>query len=159
MNQLKFSKLAKTDTERIDEIFDLIISVFNEFNAPDFTEKGVREFMSNIRFTKVTMQQHGLAYSSYEAWICEDGDKIVGVLILCYDSLNSLFVDGKYHRRGIAQKLFNMMIEHCKSKEITVSASAYAVDFYRKMGFIDDPGMFTIPMKFVNEKYEESENV
>ena len=50
-----------------------------------------------------------------------------------------LFVDKQYHRRGIARKLFETVINDetitSGHDRITVHSSPYAVNIYRRMGF------------------------
>ena len=64
-----------------------------------------------------------------------------------------MFVNEQYHRKGIARRLLNMMIEQFNLSEITVKSSRYAVEIYRKLGFIETDreqtvnGIRFIPMK------------
>ena len=74
----------------------------------------------------------------------------------CHVSL--FFVDKAYHRRGIAKELFSRAVEQSIQEnsdfiEITVNSSPYAVEIYKKLGFVDTGGKTTkngitfIPMK------------
>jgi GNAT superfamily N-acetyltransferase len=52
--------------------------------------------------------------------------------------VSMLFVDGDYHRKGIATALMNHMADDLKSKDImriTVNSSPFGVPFYENYGF------------------------
>lgn len=62
------------------------------------------------------------------------------------------FVDGDYHCRGIGRMLWNAVLADSKANEITVHSSLYAVEVYKKLGFVqtagiqEDGGIQYIPM-------------
>jgi ribosomal protein S18 acetylase RimI-like enzyme len=69
---------------------------------------------------------------------------ITGVQIIGYINerggghISMLFVDGDYHRNGIATALMNHMSEDLKSKNIlriTVNSSPFGIPFYENYGF------------------------
>lgn len=69
-----------------------------------------------------------------------------------------LFVDGRYHKQGIARKLFKEALMTIKNNgaidKITVNSSPYAVEVYHKLGFKDNnveqtvDGIRFTPMQF-----------
>ncbi|AHF06017.1 acetyltransferase [Desulfitobacterium metallireducens DSM 15288] len=64
-----------------------------------------------------------------------------------------LFVDDRYHKKGIAKKLISLAIERAQVTEIDVNSSPYAVNIYARIGFqqVDHEqerdGIRFIPMK------------
>ena len=68
-------------------------------------------------------------------YVALDGDKIVG---RGSGYVSMLFVDGSYHRRGIATALMGTMVCELKLRgfnKITVNSSPYGLPFYRHFGF------------------------
>ena len=171
-NELKYSELT---IDRLKEALDMITDVFYEYNAKDYSEQGIREFTNFIDFDwhKNRFEERSYIddesdeeggvfirfYDEFRMWICEDtgNDKIIGVLATYGAHLYWMFVDGKYHRRGIARKLFDIMVENIKPHRMTVCASPYAVEVYRKLGFVDsgdeqnEQGLRVIPMVYTSK--------
>ena len=147
MEQFTFSEL---NPERLGETLALIYKVFLEYEAPDYSDEGIQEFM---RFTELSAIKKMLAESVIRIWTCEYDGKIIGALGARSDHINLLFVNGKYHRKGIARQLLNMMIEYFSPIAVTVNSSPYAVEAYRRLGFVDTDaekivnGLRFIPMK------------
>ena len=167
-NELKYSELT---IDRLEEALGLITDVFYEYNAPDYSEEGAETFKELIDYEWHSEHFEGRAGLDMEAdggfvisfspqlrmWICEDDaiDRIVGVIATLGTHLYWMFVDGKYHRRGIARRLFEMTIEELSPRIMTVCASPYAVDVYRKLGFVETDleqnnwGIRVVPMEYV----------
>ncbi len=56
-------------------------------------------------------------------------------------SISNFFVKPELHRQGIGKSLFNQLFKIFKSKSVKdlyVSSSRNAVEFYEKMGFVQD---------------------
>ena len=87
-------------------------------------------------------------------WICDFKYKIVGMLAGRKDHINLLFVSGEHHRKGIARKLLNTMIDYYKPSTITVNSSPYALEAYKRLGFREiceekiENGIRFTPMKW-----------
>jgi GNAT superfamily N-acetyltransferase len=134
---------------------NLVWRVFLEFEAPEYSDRGIQEFKNflDLETVKQRMINHELF-----CWGCFDMEKIVGMIAAkppCHIAL--LFVDKAYHRRGIARALYNTVIDFYKKTtdfhEITVNSSPYAAEVYHKFGFADTNteqtinGIRFIPMK------------
>ena len=120
--------------EQLNEALALIRDVFNEYEAPDYSDEGIQEFM---RFIEPVAISEKLTGNELQMWKCEDNGRIIGVLAARPGHVCLLFVHGQYHRRGIARCLLDKMIEHYDPSEITVNSSPYAVEAYRRLGFVD----------------------
>jgi len=178
-NELKYSKLT---VDRLKEALDLITDVYHNYNGKEDSEEGKEYFKELIDYEwhknhlegklellepsdeEFEINEEGMIsicsfYTppDFRMWICEDmeTDKIVGVLAMYDEHVYWMFVDGNYHRRGIARSLFDLMLDELKPEKLTVSASLYAADVYRKFGFVDtdtekdNHGIKYIPMEYI----------
>jgi len=121
-------------TEKLYETLELVRDVFMEYEAPDYSEEGIEEF---LRFLEPDEIAEKLDEEKIKIWICSSGDKIVGMIAAIENHINLLFVSGNHHRKGIARELLNIMIDYYKPDTLTVNSSPYAVEAYRKLGFTD----------------------
>lgn len=131
------------------DVKNLIIEVFMKFEAPDYSEEGIKSFFD----TAINNDEFMGALTIYGAY---DNNKLVGVIATrnAGKHIALFFVDGNYHRKGIGRKLFNTIVECCDSSEITVNSSPYAKEIYHHLGFQDTDieqtitGIRFIPMIF-----------
>ena len=64
------------------------------------------------------------------------GERIVGMACErdgCH--IRKLYVDGAWHRRGVATRLMDAMMQGMDAPKITLNSSRYALPFYLKYGF------------------------
>ena len=132
-----------TDNE-IDKALDLVLKVFMEFEAPDYSPEGVRN-------------------GTFKTFITTTDDNIVGVMTLRNETHITLaFVQKDYHNQGIGKALFEHVLHEISATNnsastITVNASPYAVGFYEKLGFTatseeqEKHGIRFVPMKYTIE--------
>ena len=122
-----------------------------------YTAEGVRNFEDFI--TDTTLHRMFIM-GVYQMFVALDRKQIVGMLTLRNTShISLLFVDEKYHRRGIGRALIGYLQEYLLSEtgisKITVNAAPYGVAFYHKLGFRDlrpeeeKDGIKYTPMEFV----------
>jgi GNAT superfamily N-acetyltransferase len=138
--------------DRLSEVLALIRDVFLEYEAPAYSDEGMQEFM---RFIELKSISEMLAENKMKIWMCEYGGEIIGALAADKGHIFLMFVKGQYHRKGIARNLLDRMIEYYKPETITVNSSPYAVEAYRRLGFVDTDkeqivnGLRFTPMKRV----------
>ena len=137
--------------EEMKSAIDLVWRTFLEYEAPDYTDEGIKEFRKSI---------------DDEEWLKNrkfigafEDKKIVGVIATKDDNHIALFfVDGKYHRIGIGKSLFQKVKSNNITGTITVNSSPYAHDVYKHLGFKDTDkqqevnGLRFYPMKLVFKK-------
>lgn len=141
-------KVKKLTRKEIEQAIPLVWDVFNEYEAIHYPENGKEAFHQAI-----CSKDYLDMLTAYGAF---DGDTLVGIIATRnYGSHIALFfVRGDYHRRGIGKMLFKECISDNKSTEITVNSSEYAVDIYKRLGFVqvgslkDEDGIRYIPMLF-----------
>jgi GNAT superfamily N-acetyltransferase len=125
-------RIEKINAENREKALTLVLSVFMQYEAPDYSENGIQTFTSfmNNKESITKLEMYG-AFMNGE---------IAGVIATrsCGNHIALLFVDGKYHRQGIGRKLFETVVKESTGDKITVNSSPYAVDVYKKLGFIPD---------------------
>ncbi|MBO5621994.1 MAG: GNAT family N-acetyltransferase [Butyrivibrio sp.] len=112
---------------------------FVRFDAPDYTQEGIRNFKN---FVNDEMLRKMFLAGYYQLFVAVDEGKCVGMLTLREKThISLLFVDEKYHLHGVGSALIKFVSKYAVDEEgidkLTVNASPYAVDFYRKIGFRD----------------------
>ena len=104
--------------EEIPPALDLARRVFQEFIRPSGNATG------NYDAERETML------------VALAGERIVGMASQadgCH--IRKVYVEGAWHRQGIATKLMDAMIESMPAQRITVNSSQYALPFYLRYGF------------------------
>jgi GNAT superfamily N-acetyltransferase len=126
-------KLQKSD---IRDALDLVWTVFLEFEAPDYTSQGIEEFKKFISYDSMIelVEKEELFF-----WGCTVSNELAGVIATRgTNHVCLLFVKKEFHRKGIAKRLFQEVLESQKSVDyITVNSSPYAVEVYHRLGFVD----------------------
>jgi GNAT superfamily N-acetyltransferase len=123
---------------KLYETLVMIRDVFMEFEAPEYTAEGIDEF---LRFLEPDEIMAMLDEGKMRIWICNhtetatEADTVVGAIAAGKNHIYLLFVDKKHHRKGIAKRLLEIMIDNYKPTEITVNSSPYAIVIYQKLGF------------------------
>ena len=138
--------------EQWEEALQIVKEVFMEFEAPDYCEEGIKEFMKSIEDEEFLNKHifHG-AYIN---------GKMVGVVATrnTHHHIGLLFVDKNFQHMGIGRQLIRYILQMKDDKPITVNSSPYAHNFYKKFGFIDTDseqtfnGIRYIPMIRVETK-------
>ena len=135
--QLEYKEIKQ---EELPETLELVHKVFDEFEAPYYSEEGVAAFYKFIDINNMSEQYSNGSLYFYGCFV---NDIIVGMIaVKDFVHISLLFVDKQYHKQGIARKLFNAVLKLCMEKNssldaITVNSSPYAVEVYHKFGFSD----------------------
>ena len=139
-----------------EEAMELVWEVFSRFNAPEYSDEGVRNF--RLFLDDMTLRKM-FRTGDYRIFVFTVGDRIEGVISLRNKNhISLLFVDEKYQNKGVGSRLLKYLCRYCREWEdqeyITVNSSPYAVDFYHKYGFSDtdnvrfSDGISYTPMKY-----------
>ena len=152
------------DTLKSSNVLQLVWRAFEEFEAYQHTAEGIREFKNYFEYSSIKRMMDN---SELMMWGCfhnetctlhEVQSKIIGMIASKQTNhVSMLFVDKEYHRQGIARTLYQKLVEHCSKidgcSEITVNSSMYAVEAYKRMGFVatdaeqQKNGIRYVPMK------------
>ena len=139
----KIRALSQTELENS---LELVWKVFLAFEAVNYPEEGKTAFYAAIH-----SQDYLRTLTAYGAF---DQDEIIGIIATRNEGAHIAlyFVDGEYQRRGIGRKLFEKCLEDNDKRIITVHSSEYALNVYKKLGFVqteelrEEGGIRYIPM-------------
>lgn len=151
-------EIAQLGKEDLSAAAELVLKVFDEYVAKDYQPSGRDAFWG---FAGQQAMEKRLAEGTSFLLGAKDKGQLAGVIEFrdnCHVCL--LFVDGKYHGKGIAGMLMEAGITCCRKnwpavQAITVNSSPYACVAYQKMGFIlvdgeaEKDGIRYFPMKRV----------
>ena len=133
--------------EEWPEIMDMVWNTFLRFDGQDCTMEGKKSFGDFI--ADPALFDSFLA-GKYQMLIALDEGKVVGAASLRnINHLSLLFVHEDYQLMGIGSSLLAVLCDYLKHEVgmdyLTVDASPYAVDFYKKMGFnqLREPAMYS----------------
>lgn len=133
--------------QEIPESLALAWTVFQQYEAPDYSEAGIEAFRRSLQDPGYTGQL--TLYGAFENGI------LIGMLATRDEGrhIALFFVDGRFQRRGIGRALFAEAHAACLHGPITVNAAPYAVEIYRRLGFVQadaeqlTDGLRYIPMR------------
>lgn len=132
--------------KEIEEALPLVWEVFCRYEAVNYPADGKAAFWRAIH-----AKEYLAMLSAFGAY---DRDRLVGILATrnAGAHIALFFVDGAYQRRGVGRKLLDACLEKNDNSRITVHSSEYAVEIYRRLGFVatgemqEDGGIRYLPM-------------
>ena len=139
-----------------DEVIDLILTTFNEFIAPGYSEERVTEFCDYAN----TKGLKSRAAKNHCTLVAKKDKKIIGAMEIRENNHISLFfVEKGFQKNGVGKDLLKHALKKCFGRnhlleKITVNASPNAVGAYKTMGFkAEGPeqcinGIQMVPMSF-----------
>jgi GNAT superfamily N-acetyltransferase len=135
----------ETDTEAVGT---LIADTFREFNLAFAAPEEQQLLLGPFRHARSSDPAHREAVAGLiraeMVFVAEDDGEVVGVLRGRKERLQSLFVAGTHHRRGIGSRLVEAFEQECRRQGTTtirVAATLFAVPFYRRMGYKKTTGV------------------
>jgi GNAT superfamily N-acetyltransferase len=118
-------KIHRPNAEEATQALDLALRVFIEFEMPKYEPEALENFKSVLKINN--------------AFVASENGKIIGYINERGNGhVSMLFVDGNYHRNGIATALMNHIADDLKSKNImriTLNSSPFGIPFYINYGF------------------------
>ena len=131
-------QICKLNPKHLRNALELVWEVFDEFEAPDYEEMGVKTFQHFIEFHSMKEKMES---GEMKFWGCYQNSYLVGVIaIRPGQHISLLFVRKRFHHLGIASRLVRVAIAEIRASKpeifaVTVNSSPYAVDFYKAVGF------------------------
>ena len=124
--------IRKLSVNEREEALTLVLSVFMQYEAPDYTEQGSQSFMKSLKNKDFT--------NALEFYGATHNQELIGVIATRNNGnhIALLFVKEEYHKQGIGRKLFQTVLDLSTENKMTVNSSPYAIGFYRKVGFLPD---------------------
>lgn len=154
MNRECHFEIREAKPDEWEDVMALAWRVFQKYEAKDYTEEGIRNFLDFISDNGLRKM---FLIHEYHLWIALDGNQIIGLISMRgKHHISLLFVDDKYHKQGVGRALMERLwgfLRYRKEKICTVNSSPYAVGFYHKLGFKDlgpeqvDGGIRFTPMQ------------
>ncbi len=140
---MKIRKFNKKDTK---EVASLIVRTYTKFNGKEYYKKeAVKKYINHYDISKNPEEELLKQFNKTPIfYVAIDKKKIVGMIRGKTNKISNLFVDEKYHGKGIGRKLVNMFESDARKrggKEIKIKASLYATSFYQKMGYKKTTGI------------------
>ena len=135
--------------DEIPEAIDLIWEVFLKFEAPVYSEEGIRAFRASL---DDPVRNNSLKwYGAFES------GHLVGTLCMrSPQHIGDFFVKEFHQGRGHGRRLYERMQQDYERKEFTVNSSPYAVPIYHKLGFRDTDKEQTVDgLRFTPMIYKE----
>lgn len=123
--------ICELRAEELDAALKLVLDVFLQYEAPEYSAEGTQEFRKSISDPKYLSELR--TYGAFQE------DRLVGVIATRSGGrhIALFFVDGAYHRQGIGRALFKRACEDNPGNTMTVNSSPYAVPVYHRLGFTD----------------------
>ncbi len=143
--------IKRIEEYEINDALELVLEVFMEYEAPDYSAEGVESFKSTAVYNKEFIK----SIQMYGAYLNE---KIVGVIATRNNGnhIALFFVDGEHHRKGIGKLLFQTVLKQSTANEITVNSSPYAQIIYHHLGFEDtDSEQTTDGIRYIPMSYKK----
>ncbi len=110
--------IRRITKDEIKDAIELIHRTFMQFEAPDYSQEGVKTFKKTALYNEDFIS----SIVMYGAYV---GEKIVGVIATRNNAshIAFFFVDAQYQKRGIGTMLFHTVLEESNTDEITVNSS------------------------------------
>lgn len=151
-----FFQVRKAQPDDWENAMELAFRTFLKYEAKEYGPEGIRnfaEFVTDESLKKMFLQ------GNYLMFVAVEGEKIIGLISLrSGNHISLLFVDDKYHRRGVGTALVkylqSYMLFYTKQERLTVNAAPYGIPFYHRIGFKDTgletkkDGIIYTPMEF-----------
>ena len=142
----------------LNEALSLAWSVFEKFEAPEYTQEGIEEFRKSIYDESFLSKLR-----FYGAFI---QDTLAGIIAVRNEGnhIALFFVAPEYHRQGIGRQLFQTVLEKYHPEKVTVNSSPFAVSVYRRLGFCETNkeqvvnGLRFTPMEFTPIRRIDEQN-
>ena len=140
--------IKRLNETELNNALPLVWKVFCDYEAVYYPEYGKQAFWNAIH-SKEYLEML-TAYGAFE------DEKLIGIIATRNQGshIGLFFVDGAYHNQGIGRSLWKTVISNNTAKVIHVHSSLYAVEVYKKLGFVqidtvqEECGIQYVPMEY-----------
>ncbi len=137
-------KIKKFKQSYTISVANLISNTFAKYNNKEGKKSAIKWYI-NIYNSKNNLEKIKTNFSKSEIfYIATYKDKVIGVIRGNKNRVVNLFVNGRYHKKGVGKRLLLKFENECKkngSKKINIRASLYAIEFYKKQGYKKTTGV------------------
>ena len=101
-------QICRLNTSQLRTALELVWEVFDEYEAPDYEEMGIKTFQHFIEYHAMLDKMES---GEMKFWGCYQNSYMVGVIaIRPIQHISLLFVRGQFHHLGVASRLVRMAI-------------------------------------------------
>jgi GNAT superfamily N-acetyltransferase len=147
-------RIREAKVNDIPAISDLIRPLVKKYIACEFSAEGAHNLLLSIDPDAI----RGYFEVGYQYHVAEENGVLAGVVAVRDNRhLYHLFVADAFSRQGLARRLWQVAHDACRDAgnvgEYTVNSSNFAVEMYRKFGFVETGppetrnGVRYVPMK------------
>ena len=125
--------IRKAKKKDVKDIVEVIKESVENTHQNIYSQENIQNILKNYTLEKVS---HYI--TSYDYFVVEDNEKIVGGLLAKEGKMRSLYILPSYRGKGIGRMLVEVVEEHMKKqgyKEIWLWSSLVSYDFYLHMGY------------------------
>jgi histone acetyltransferase (RNA polymerase elongator complex component) len=142
-NAMKIRSFKKGDTK---QCANLIKKTYQKYNQNEhFDGLAAKKYLD---FFDLRKQNSDILYQKFQETkiflVAVENEEILGLIRGKENKISNLFVDGRFHKRGIGQRLvtkFEQKARRLGSKKIKIKSSVHALLFYQKMGYKKTTGL------------------
>lgn len=134
IDQISYRLMGRTDAESVSR---LILDVFNEFIADEYSDEGLAEF---TRYVQPSALVERSRTNHFVLLAVKQSQVVAAIEIRDNAHVALMFVDARFHRSGIARELLQRSISLARPAKpgldrVTVNSSRFGVAIYEKLGF------------------------
>ena len=129
-------EIKKAQIEDLEEISNLAKKIYLKYNSSLDTDEGINNILTFINYDNLLMRTYIDGSLILKAMDIKENTIIGFIEIRNYSHISLLFVDDKYFRLGLGKELFERAKDIMPSDKYSVNSSDYAVEFYKKLGFV-----------------------
>lgn len=120
--------IRRLNVTEIDDALKLIWDVFLKFEAPDYTDEGIKAFKDSI--------DNPNFIGKMEFFGAFKDNELIGVISTREKHhISLLFVKEDNQGQGVGKSLFQYIVKLNNDNFMTVNSSLYAKEFYERLGF------------------------
>lgn len=129
--------VRRARTTEWDKACELAFRVFLKYESKEYGQEGTDSFAEFLTSPELEKLFYAGKYIVYVAVM--DGELIGMGSLRSGNHLSLLFVNGEYHRNGVATEIIRMLqdylLRETEYATMTVNAAPYGVPFYEAIGF------------------------
>ncbi|TXJ41447.1 GNAT family N-acetyltransferase [Brachyspira pilosicoli] len=129
-------EIKKAKLEDLEEISNLAKRIYLKYNSSLDTDEGINNILAFINYDNILMRTYIDGSLILKAKDIKKNIIIGFIEIRNYNHISLLFIDDEYFRLGVAKKLFEQVKDMMPSDKYSVNSSDYAIEFYKKLGFV-----------------------
>jgi GNAT superfamily N-acetyltransferase len=128
----------------IEPACHLIRETYRDFNYEEGTVDATNEYLDSYNPDSNLDSLRKRFRSTPICYVATEKKEVIGIVRGFYGRLVNLFVDGRYHRKGIGRKLLDQFERRCQEDGqdvIKTNISIFSIPFYEANGYKKTTGI------------------